>query len=219
MLTHMLLADDFFRLAHSDLTGRPLLHPIALSTGLAGALLGELMLEGFLDVNGGLIVLPAEEKKAGEERRQPQEKLSRAVLELLHCEDHPVGTWLEYLAQRSVRKVARRLEAAGHVTTERSRRRLREVVTYVPNHPLEASRPMSVLATRLNARYDVEPWYGVLAGFMVATGLHTRVLAGAPAESHQFMHALIARSSPPGMLELFGHVESVIGAAVLAHRT
>ncbi len=145
--------------------------------------------------------------------------LTRSVYEMLRREDHPVTTWLEYLAQRSVGKVAARMEAAGHVRTERSRRLMREVVTYVPTHQLEASRPMSVLATRLRARYEVEAWYGVLAGFMRATGLHSRVLAGAPAESYEFMHSLIAQPSSPGMQELFGHVESVIGAAVLAHRT
>lgn len=213
MLTRALLADDFFRLAHSDVTGRPLLHPIALSTGLAGALLGELMVERFLDVRDGVVLLMADEDV------QPQESLARSVLAVLRREDHRLPTWLEYLGQQSVGKVAARMEAAGHVRPVRSRRLLRDVVTYVPTNQLEASRPMSVLATRLYARYELEPWYGVLAGFMRATGLHTRVMSGMPTESHEFMAGLIVRSSSPGIQELFGHIESLVGAAVLMHRT
>jgi hypothetical protein len=34
-----LVSDDFFRLAHDDVSGKPLLHPVALANGLAAGLL------------------------------------------------------------------------------------------------------------------------------------------------------------------------------------
>jgi len=39
-----LVGDDLYLMAHDDRTGRPLLPPRPLGTGLAGALLAELML-------------------------------------------------------------------------------------------------------------------------------------------------------------------------------
>ena len=48
----MLLADDFFRLAHNDITGRALLHPAALSSGLAAALVADLLTSGHVSIQG-----------------------------------------------------------------------------------------------------------------------------------------------------------------------
>ncbi len=205
----LLLADDFFRLAHYDVTGRPMLHPVALSTGLAAALLGELVWTGHLGIQAGHVF-----PRAG----VPFDPVSAKVLTLLTRESHPLRTWLEFLAQRAVVEVAGRLDRAGHIRVERSRRRLRETVNYVPTNRLEASRPVSVLATRLNNCLDLDEWYVCLAGLMAATGLHTRVLAGASSESHTYMRQLIAGLSP-AMQELFAHTEVLVGTAVLAHRT
>jgi hypothetical protein len=205
----LLLADDFFRLAHYDVTGRPLLHPVALSTGLAAALLAELVWTGHVAIEAGHVF-----SRPG----APPDPLSARVLMLFTRENQPLRTWLEFLAQGAVVEVASRLERAGHIRIDRSRRRLRETVTYVPTNRLEASRPVSVLATRLRNRLDLDDWYVCLAGLMAATGLHTTVLTGASSESHTYMRQLIAGLGP-AMQELFAHTEVLVGIAVLAHRT
>jgi hypothetical protein len=205
----VLLADDFFRLSHYDVTGQSLLHPAALSTGLAAALLGELVWTGHLGVKAGHVF-----PRQGE----PPDELSARVLALLRRENHPLPTWLEFFALDAVVEVAKRLENAGHIRVERSRRLVRRTVTYVPTSQLEASRPLSVLATRLLYRLHIDDWYVCLAGLMAATGLHTTVLAGASPESHTYLRALVARLEP-AMQELIAHTEVLVGAAVLAHRT
>src|SRR5215831_14383163 len=43
-----LVADDLYLLGHEERSGKPLLQPSALGTGLAGALLAELMLVGWI---------------------------------------------------------------------------------------------------------------------------------------------------------------------------
>jgi Golgi phosphoprotein 3 (GPP34) len=53
-----LVADDLWLLAHGDRTGRPLLPPRPLGTGLAGALLAELMLDGWVGLRpDGAVVI------------------------------------------------------------------------------------------------------------------------------------------------------------------
>ena len=207
----MLLADDFFRLAHNDITGRALLHPAALSSGLAAALVADLLTSGHVAVHAGhlLIVHRADE---------PRDGLSARVLSVLRHESHPLRTWLEYLAKGAVVEVAGRLERAGHVRVERTRRLLREAVTYVPRNLLEAARPRAVLATRLMSGLVLDDEYVVLAGLMAATGLDATILAGAPHEALPHLRGLVARL-PGSFQELFAHTEALVGAAVLAHRT
>ncbi|MGH3736189.1 MAG: GPP34 family phosphoprotein, partial [Micromonosporaceae bacterium] len=48
----MLLADDYFFLAVNDRTGRPKLAPKVFALGLAGALLGELILGERITIEG-----------------------------------------------------------------------------------------------------------------------------------------------------------------------
>jgi hypothetical protein len=207
----VLLADDFFRLGHHDLTGRPLLHPVALATGLAAAVLGELVVSGHLAVQAGHVLVVHRPD-------EPRDSLSARVLALVRREHHPLRTWLEFFARGAVVEVAGRLEVAGQVRAVRTRRLMRETVTYAPVGQLEAARPRAVLATRLMSGLGLEDEYVVLAGFMVATGLDVTILDGATPEALAYLHRLVA-GLPPAFLELFAHTEALVGAAVLAHRT
>ena len=206
-----LLADDFFRLAHHDLTGRPLLHPVALGTGLAAALVGELVVSGHVAVISGHVLVVRR-------RDRPRDGLSVGVLSLLWREVHPLGTWLEFLAGSAVVEVGARLVRAGQVRVVRSRRLVRGRAVYVPLDVLEAARPRAVLATRLMNGLGLEDEYVVLAGLMVATGLDATILAGAPPGARAHVRGLVA-GLPAAFAELFAHTETLVGSAVLAHRT
>ena len=52
-----LVADDLYLLAHDDRSGKPLLQPRPLGTGLAGALLAELMLAGCIGLRSDSAVV------------------------------------------------------------------------------------------------------------------------------------------------------------------
>ena len=56
-----LVADDLYLLGHDDRSGKPLLQPRALGTGLAGALLAELMLAGCIGLrHDGTVVITSD---------------------------------------------------------------------------------------------------------------------------------------------------------------
>lgn len=52
-----LMADDLYLLAHDDRTGKPLLPPRPLGTGLAGALLAEVLLSGCIGLRSDTAVV------------------------------------------------------------------------------------------------------------------------------------------------------------------
>src|SRR3954452_15551417 len=87
------LADQFFLIAHEDRTGRSRLHPRATGLGLAGALLGELMVsDGVRAYEGDLYVVS---------REPTGDPLSHDLLDLLIAQPQhrELRTWLAFLAQ------------------------------------------------------------------------------------------------------------------------
>ncbi len=205
------ISDDFFRLCHNDLSGKPLLHPIALSTGLAAALLADLVWTGHVHIRGSDVWL------VSQGQLPPLDRVSSRVFHMMLQERHSLPTWLEFLATGAVGEVAERLVKAGHLRKAHGRRGLRSAVTYMPTNVLEASRPRAVLATRLMHGQALEDFYVVLGGLMAATGLDTNVLAGS-SDGRVYLRQLLTRIPIP-MRDLFAHTQAVIGAAVLAHRT
>jgi hypothetical protein len=207
----VLLADDFFRLSHDDTSGRPLLYPVGLSAGLAAALVAELVVSGHVAVHAGHLLVVSRDC-------EPLDVLSARVLDMLRREHHSLRVWLEFLGRGAVIEVAGRLESASYVRTRKTRRLGRMSVTYVPVNVLEASRPRAVLATRLMHCFDLDAAYVPLAGLMMATGLDAVVLPGATPQARDYVDGLVS-GLPAGLRELCGHVEALVGSAVLAHRT
>ncbi|MEH1017595.1 GPP34 family phosphoprotein [Micromonospora sp. CPCC 206060] len=204
----MLLADEFFLIAHTDSRGRARLNPVATGLGLAAALLGELVLSGHISLNAGLVGLV--------DRRPPADALAHTVLD--HIVNEPqhqaVRTWLNFLAQSAAGSVGERMTRNGTVHREESRRLLRTSVVYVPVDINAAAWP----ATRLRALLDrPEPPTvpdGLLFGLVTATGLTREVLWAAGPRAHHRLSVLIA-ALPPPLKELVMHTEAAVGAAVL----
>lgn len=111
-----LVADDLWLMAHDDRTGKPLLPPRPLGTGLAGALLAELMLARCISLRSDTAVVIGQ--------NVPRTAVQGYML-LKQIADEPsplpVRTWLLFLADSAARDVALRLEQAGYVTRVRSR--------------------------------------------------------------------------------------------------
>ena len=105
-----LVADDLYLLAHDDRTGKPLLPPRPLGTGLAGALLTELMLTRCIGLRSDTAVVIGQDV--------PQTAVAgHVLLKLIADEPSPlaVRTWLGFLSQTAARDVALRLEQAGYL--------------------------------------------------------------------------------------------------------
>ena len=89
-----LVADDLYLLAHDDRTGRPLLPPRPLGTGLAGALLAELMLARLIGLRSDTAVVIAHDAPAAAVQ-------GHVLLRQIADEPSPlpVRAWLGYLAR------------------------------------------------------------------------------------------------------------------------
>ena len=92
----MLVADEFYFVSHDEANGKPLLHIRIAGLGLAAALLGELILDGHINVSEGnlAVVNP----------RPPEDALEHIVLDQLLSEPQhrEVGIWLAFLGKTAL---------------------------------------------------------------------------------------------------------------------
>ena len=204
-----LLADDLYLIAHHERTGRLLLSPRAAGLGLAAALLAELVLDGCVDMVGGL----AGATGVG----APDDGLAAGVLGALVGEQppRPVADWLTFLARTAPADVAGRLERAGYLIAApgppwRPAR-------WRPADPDCAFAPVTRVKSALSAAQAADVQDVALAALAAACGLGARLAAYLPAGSRARMDQAGAQLDP-GLRELIGQTQAAVGAALLAHR-
>jgi Golgi phosphoprotein 3 (GPP34) len=205
------LADEFFLIAHDDRSGRARLHPRAVSLGLAGALLGELLLAGRVQVRFGLVgvVHPA----------PVSDPLAEAVLDQLREQRTALDahTWLAFLARGATDAVAQRLVRGGRVTLTRQRLGLWRPVRYLPTNLNDAAWPATRLRLLLSRADPVPTADVLLAGLVRACGLLGHVLWDNPPGAAAYLEHLASRLPPPAR-ELLAQTEAAVGNTVLAAR-
>lgn len=206
-----LLADEFFLVAHDDVTGKCHLHPRIVALGLAGALLGELVLFRHVTVRSGVVVVI--------DSRPPDNALTHTVLDhlLSEPEPHPVRTWLAFLAQTSCDGVAGRLERAGYLSHIPSRRPWRSG-RWVPNDMSAAAWPRTRLERLMTDSGSMTVSDGVLAGLAAATGLAPGVLWDAGPGDREYLEQVVA-ALPAPLPELIAQIEAAVGNAILTRRS
>ncbi|WP_189083197.1 GOLPH3/VPS74 family protein, partial [Mangrovihabitans endophyticus] len=96
-------ADEFFRLAHHDATGRLLLSSPVTAVGLSAALLVELAFSRRIKISDGSVRV--------EDAAPPADALSHRVLDLISGEPngHTIRTWLAFLRTFAYEAVAERM--------------------------------------------------------------------------------------------------------------
>jgi len=209
----VLLADDYFLLGVSDRTGRPKLAPKVFALGVAGALLGELILDERITVEGDRIQLI--------NRHPPADALAHTILDHLLAEGastHPVRTWLVFLARQSVEQVAERLWRAGHIRRERSRRLFSTETLYPPIEPNVAYWPTARLSTALGRGRQFTWPDAALAGLAVATGLDEYLLYTGETAARDYLRHIIDHLTA-ALHALVWHLDAAVGDAVLTGRT
>jgi len=206
-----LVADDLYLLAHDDRAGRPLLPPRPLGTGLAGALLAELMLARCIGLRSDTAVVIGQDVP-------PAAVGGHVLLRQIAGEPSPlpVRAWLGFLGRTAARDVALRLEQAGYVTPVRSRVPGRPA-RMVPVNPDWAFAPMLRVRSALDPAREVTPYAAALAGLAVACGLGFRL--------DQYQTG-VGRSAgdavaylPPNLRQLITQTQITVSSAVLSHRT
>jgi hypothetical protein len=123
------LADELFLVGHDEYTGKPTGNAGVLARTLAGAVLGELLLDGRLTIVEGRVAVQA--------ARAYGEKTTDAVMgEVCRQGDRlPVRHWVGYLRGDVREVVARRLVATGLVRREQPRGLARRGHTRYPAGP------------------------------------------------------------------------------------
>lgn len=209
-----LLADDFFRLAHDDSTGRPRLNGRDLGVGLAAALLGELTVARKVEPQSGVLVVCAGAQGP------PTDALAHTVLDQIvkDPQQHDLRAWLVAIGLGAQEQVAGRLLRAGHVERVGVKRRWRaDEVRYMPADINTAAMPWARLSLRLRNRQTLHTLDVFLAGLVAVTGLAGRVLEDAPRDAFGYLTNLVAQLPVP-LRELVTYTEVVVGEAVLGHR-
>jgi Golgi phosphoprotein 3 GPP34 len=205
-----LVADDLYLIAHDDRTGRPHLQPRALGIGLAGALLAELMLAGWIGLRRDRTVVFA----AGVTRYTV---MRHALLRQIADEPgpQPVQAWLRFLAHSAARDVALRLEQAGY---------LEHVRSWVPGRPGRqvpvnsdwAFAPMLRVRSALDPARPVTAHAAALTGLAVAAGLGFRLDHYQTQADRTIQDAVAALG--PGLQELISQTRTAVDSTVLSHR-
>ena len=203
------LADDFYLMAHHERTGRSLLAPRAAGFGLAGGLLGELILADALGVYRGEVAIGP---------TPPGDALAATILSQVAGEatPRPVADWLAFLSRTAPSAVAGRLEQAGYLVAIGARpwRPSR----WVPSDPDCAFAPVARVKAALDLTHTTADAQTVaLAGLAAACGLGARLTAYLPARSRIRMEQAAGRLDAD-LREVITCTQATVGAALLAHR-
>jgi hypothetical protein len=206
----LLLADDFFFAVHDDVNGKLRLTERATGLGLAGALLGELILFRKITVDRGMAVVI--------NHRPVRDALVNVVLEDLlgEAEPRPVRDWLRYLGRNAYESVAQRMMREGLVRVGQVKR-FRRATTYRPVDLNSAAWPIVRVAQKLARQEALVLPDVVLAGLLCATGLDRYLRAEAISDVHEYLEYLLSRLPAP-LRVLVAETEAAIGEAVLHHR-
>ncbi|MGW5557616.1 GOLPH3/VPS74 family protein [Micromonospora sp. NPDC003944] len=208
-----MIADDFFRLTHDDTSGRPLLAEHTIALGLAAALLGELLVEQKIWVEGGhLTVTPRP--------TPPQDATAHMVFQSIAREPevHDLSTWLAFVSVHAYDQVAERLMQSGELKREATRRFLRrDGIQYVPTSSTRAAAPWVMLAHYIRHSMPMDFEALVLASLSDATGLTGVVLRTANKDELAYLRRQLPQLWRP-MRAVVDQVRLSIGAAVLSYR-
>jgi Golgi phosphoprotein 3 (GPP34) len=206
-----LLADDLYLLSHDNRSGKPLLQPRALGTGLAGALLAELMLASWIGLRYDGTVAISRDTPQGAVQRHP-------LLRQIAAEPgpQPLRSWLRFLAASAAQVVAGRLEQAGYLQHVRGRGS-RGQGLWVPVNPDWEFAPMLRVRSALDPARPLTADAAALAGLAVACGLGFR-LEAYQTQGYRPVEDAVARLGP-GPRELIAQTQAAVDSVVLSHRT
>jgi len=130
------LADELFLVGHDEYSGKPVVDGRRLDTGLAGAVLAELVQAQRIAIETGDLIRVLDDRPVGER------VTDAALAELLrHAAGQPLRPWLEHLRVQARIMVAPRLAEAGLVAHAPPRRPLRWTTRYPALDLLAAAAP------------------------------------------------------------------------------
>lgn len=207
----MSLADEFFFAAHDVGTGKLRLNARVAGVGLAGALLGGLVMHGSMHIVSGNVVLDG---------APPDDELGFQTYRQLAADQQvrPLRTWLAYLALDAIDRVGVHMERAGKLELVKRRRVLGSAVRYVPTDTQEAVWPGDRLYGLVRRGEAFGFHDAMLAGLFLVTGLTKHVWIDPDAVTLRRIAAETA-SLPMSLRDVLSHTEAAVGEITLSpHR-
>lgn len=206
-----MLADDLFRIAHDDGTGKARLHPDATRLGLAAALLTELLLERKVTCAAGRLFVP--------DPAPPRDALTHEVLDHLLAEPtrREIGSWLVFFADTAYERVAQRLLRTGHVGVREPRGWRRRAPVYLPADRNDFATPGAVLAGLLRRGVPLSVDQCCLAALVQTTGLGRISFVDLPPRATEHL-AYLERRWRFDLCEVLHATRTAIARAVISHR-
>lgn len=206
------LADELFLVGHDEYSGKPHIADNALDTGLAGAVLGELVLANRIYVGDDTTVMVRDQRPYGE-------RVSDAALAeiLKQREAHPVRAWVEYLRDHARIMVAPRLIQLGLIEKVQSRSMLKQIVRYPATDPLKAASAQARLRFVLDHPSNLDEQTALLGSLVLVTGLDF-LLGGASAKQTRDGLARMIQLLRPELNSLVLGVESAVAQLALSAR-
>ena len=149
----------------------------------------------------------------------PPDATAHAVLDQLIAEPEimSIATWMKFLGQSSLQRVADRLVRAGMVRPQPVGPPWHRSVLHPPVDANEAILPAVRIQGVATRRQPVELADALLIGFAAATGLDGFLFQDLDMESRQFLRDVIAQL-PRTLMCLVAETKAAVGAAVLARR-
>lgn len=207
------LADELFLIGHDEYTGKAHVNNVILDSGLAGAVIGELLLTGR--------VVIAENRVAVRDNRPYGEALTDAALAeiLKQRENHPVRAWVEYLRDDVRDMVGRRLVQSGMVTREESRGlTLRVTVRFPATDAIEAAAPLVRLRFLLDRDDPLDQQTMALASLVLASQLEQTLLVDTTRQQVRELITQRTRPMHPYLHALATGVDAAVAAIALTIR-
>lgn len=206
------LADEFFLVGHDQYTGKAQVSDAVLDTGLAGAMLGELVLSGRLLISEDMLVMVQDPRPTGDRMTDT------AVQEIIQQRDvHAVRKWVEYLRDHARELVGQRLVDAGLVDRVQSRGMLKQAVRFPARDPVKAAAPEARLRYMLDHPSSLDEPTALLGSLVNATGLEY-VLGGGSNRRIRDELAQMAMLLKPEVRALLVGVESAVAHLALRGR-
>ena len=206
------LTDEFFLIGHDEYSGKSLISGEVLDTGLAGGVLGELLLTGRITLVDGRVVI--------RDQHPYGENVTDAACAEIRRKGgpYPVRSWIEYLRAQVREMIARRLIAADLVRREQGRSMFRSIVRFPAADPITAAAPQVRLRYMLERPHLLDHQAALLAALVRTCALeHVLVLDIRPQQDGD----LIARATtllPPEGQSLLAGVDAAIAAIALTVR-
>jgi Golgi phosphoprotein 3 GPP34 len=206
------LADEFFLVGHDQYTGKAQVADAVLDTGLAGAILGELVLFGRLIVNEEMLVTVHDPRPTGDRMTDT------TIQEIVNQRSvHAVRQWVEYLRDHARELVGQRLVDGGVVDRVQTRAVLKQTVRYPARDPIKAAAAEARLRYMLDHPSNLDEPTALLGSLVDAAGLEY-VLGGSSNRDVREQLAQMTALLKPDARALIVGVQSAIAQLALRGR-